>query len=485
VLSCGLISAGCGETPQETATEKAVEGKEIQATIQLTATPEVSATERPAQVSFSEIPEQVLSDYEEVLELDLGNYINDREQFDESLTWGFSSSGQLEIQIRDGVMTASVPEQTWYGSEMVQIEACDSKGMCIESEIEFIKLKHDFPPQIKGFGEQVIFPGESFRPINLTERVHDPDHAPGELTWTITGPENLQVEIEEGMLAVNPVAEGWSGPLTMELEVCDPGGLCDQADVVYRISDETEVMLTYVVNEGFIVEADGKKILVDGLLSNVGSYEIPTMVRRAMIAGQPPFDDIDLVLATHSHEDHFDPQMVGEFLAANPEARFLSTIQAISALASSRDDYESIQEQVIGVYPSRGSYEHFVVNGIEVKVFNLPHGSYPNLGLMIELGGVRVLHTGDFFMEDAQEAIYLLQGYGLPDEGVDIAFIAFPFLRSERYDEVVPQGIQPGLIVPMHYIASETVDLFDLLEKNYPESLIFYEEMESVLLTFP
>jgi hypothetical protein len=120
-----------------------------------------------------------------------------------------------------------------------------------------------------------------------------------------------------------------------------------------------------------------------------------------------------------------------------------------------------------------------------VKVFNLPHGSYPNLGLMIELGGVRVLHTGDFFMEDAQEAIYLLQGYGLPDEGVDIAFIAFPFLRSERYDEVVPQGIQPGLIVPMHYIASETVDLFDLLEKNYPESLIFYEEMESVLLTFP
>ena len=179
VLSCGLISAGCGESPQETPTEKAVEGKEIRARVQQTATPEVSATARPAQVSFSEIPEQVLSDYEEVLELDLGNYINDREQFDESLTWGFSSSGQLEIQIRDGVMTASVPEQIWYGSEIVQIEACDSKGMCIETEIELIKLQQDFPPQIKGFGEQVVFPGESFRPINLDERVQDPDHAPG------------------------------------------------------------------------------------------------------------------------------------------------------------------------------------------------------------------------------------------------------------------------------------------------------------------
>jgi L-ascorbate metabolism protein UlaG (beta-lactamase superfamily) len=485
VLSCGLAAAGCGKTHQETATEVAVEGKETQPAIQQSSIPEATATARPVQVHFSEIPGQVFSDYEEVVELDLGHYIKDGEQFGDPLTWEFSGNEQLQIQIRDGVMTASVPEQTWYGSEVIRIETCDSKGRCIETEIEFIKAEQDFPPQIKGFGEQVVFIGESFRPINLDERVHDPDHSPGELTWTITSPENPQVEIEERTLAVNPAAEGWSGPLTVELEVCDPDGLCDQADVVYRISDETRVTLTYVVNEGFIVEAGGKKIMVDGLLSNVGSYQIPTMVQRAMVTGRPPFDDIDLVLATHSHEDHFDPQVVGEFLAVNPETRFLSTNQAISALASNNDDYESFQEQVIGVYPSRGSYEQFVVNGIEVKVFNLPHGSYPNLGLMIELGGVRMLHTGDFSMEDAQEAIYLLQGYGLPDEGIDIAFIAFPFLRFERYDEVVPQGIQPGLIVPMHYIASETVDLFDVLELNYPESLIFHEEMESVLLTFP
>lgn len=487
VLSCGLVSAGCGETHQETATEKSIEGKEIQATIQQTSIPDVSATARQIQVSFSEIPEQVLSDYEEVLELDLGNCINGMEQFEEPLSWESSGSEQLQIQIRDGVMTASVHEQTWYGREVIQIEACDSKGMCIETEIEFIKSQQDSPPQIKGFGEQVVFPGESFRPIKLDERVHDPDHAPGELTWIITSPENLQVEIEERTLVVNPVAEGWSGPLTVELEVCDPDGLCDQADVVFRISDETRVTLTYVVNEGFIFEAGGKKIMVDGLLSNVGSYQIPTMVLRAMVTGRPPFDDIDLVLATHSHEDHFDPQVVGEFLAANPGAQFLSTNQAVSALARMIDDNEAIQEQVIGVYPSRGSYEQFVVNGIEVKVFNLPHGSnsYPNLGLMIDLGGVRVLHTGDFYMEDAQAAIDLLQSYGIPEEKIDIAFIATPFLYSERYDEVIPLGIQPGLIVPMHYVASQTVDLFDLLESKYPESLMFDHEMESVSLTFP
>ena len=485
VLSCGLATAGCGKTPQETATEDALGGKENQPAIQQTSKPEATATARLVQAHFRAIPGQVFGDNEELLELDLGHYINDGEQFKQPLTWGFSGNGQLQIQIRDGVMTASVPEQTWCGKDVIQVEACDSKGTCIETEIEFIKAEQDFPPRIKGFGEQVVFSGESFRSIDLDERVHDPDHAPVELSWRIISPENLQVAIEGRTLAANPVANGWSGPLAVELEVCDPDGLCDQAEVVYRVSDETRVTLTYVVNEGFIIEAGGKKIVVDGLLSNVGSYQVPTMVQRAMIAGRPPFDGVDLVLATHSHEDHFDPQVVGEFLAANPEAQFLSTNQAVSALASNRDDYESIQAQVIGVYPSRGSYEQFVVNGIEVKVFNLPHGSYPNLGLMIDLGGVRMLHTGDFSTEDAQAAIDLLQGYDIPGEGIDIAFIAEPFLHYARYDQVVPQGIQPGLLVPMHYIASETFDLFDVLELNYPESLIFHEEMETVLLTFP
>jgi hypothetical protein len=151
VLSCGLAAAGCGKTHQETATEVAVEGNENQPAIQQSSIPEATATARPVQVHFSEIPGQVFSDYEEVVELDLGQYIKDGEHFEDPLTWEFSGNEQLQIQIRDGVITASVPEQTWYGSEVIRIETCDSKGTCIETEIEFIKAEQDFPPQIKGF----------------------------------------------------------------------------------------------------------------------------------------------------------------------------------------------------------------------------------------------------------------------------------------------------------------------------------------------
>jgi L-ascorbate metabolism protein UlaG (beta-lactamase superfamily) len=485
VLSCGLAAAGCKTASQETEKVKTIEGKENQPTIQQTSLPEATATASPMQVSFGDIPEQLFSEDEQALELDLGNYINEREQFVEPLTWGFSGGGKLQVQIRDEVIAARIPEQTWSGSEVIQIEACDSAGNCAETAIEFSKAEQDFPPQIKGFGEQVVFRGEPFHQIDLDERVDDPDHAPSDLSWTARGSEGLEVEINERTLVAYPATESWSGPKIVELEVCDADGLCDQADVVYSVVDETDVTLTYIVNEGFIVEAGGKKILIDGLLSNVGSYQIPTMLQRKMVAGQPPFDELDLVLATHSHADHFDPQVVGDFLAANPGTHFLSTNQAVSTLASRVEDNETIQEQVIGVYPSRGSYEQFILNGIEVKVYNFPHGNYPNLGLMIDLGGVRVLHTGDFSMEEAQEAIDLMQGYGLPDAGIDIAFIVFPFLQYERYDEVITQGIQPGLIVPMHYVASQTVDLFDVLELKYPDSILFHEEMESISLTYP
>ena len=96
-----------------------------------------------------------------------------------------------------------------------------------------------------------------------------------------------------------------------------------------------------------------------------------------------------------------------------------------------------------------------------------------------------MLHTGDFLMEEAEAAIELLQNYQFPEKGIDIAFVGVPFLQYERYQEVLPEGIQQGLIVPMYYIVSQVVDLIDLLESKYPESLLFSEEMQSAALTFP
>jgi hypothetical protein len=163
----------------------------------------------------------------------------------------------------------------------------------------------------------------------------------------------------------------------------------------------------------------------------------------------------------------------------------VTTPQTVSDLMVNYPEFEVIEEQVIEVYPEAGEQERLVVNGIEVRVFNLPHGSYQNLGFMVDLGGVRFLHTGDYYEDDADPAIELLQVYEFPLQGIDVAFIAEPFLRYERFDQLVAEGIRPGVLVPMHYIASQPNNWIQSLAERYPDSILFTRELERIELSFP
>jgi len=485
VLSCVLVIAGCGETVQGTSQVGTTLVETEQPTLKPEPTPQATDLPTPGPATFNAVPRQEFGEGEEVIELDLMQYIIGRDANELQFTWVNQENSNLLVDIQDGVLMARLPDLTWHGSEVIRLTACDPAGVCAGAEIELFKAKEDFPPRITGFGEQVIFGGESFQPLNLDQHVVDLDHEPGDLVWKVSSTQNLQVEIESRTLLVSAVDPDWRGSETIDLEVCDPGRLCDKSEVEFSVIDQADVNLTYVVNEGFIIESGGKKVILDGLLSTIGSFELPVSVQRAMTMGQAPFDNIDLVLTTHNHDDHFDPLIVGAFLAANPQTRFVSTPQTVSDLAVNYGEFDAIDEQVIEVYPASGEQERLFVNGIEIQVFNLPHGSYQNLGLMFDLGGIRFLHTGDYFEEDADSAVQRLQDYGLPQQGIDLAFIAEPFLHYERYDQVVLTGLQPGLLVPMHYIASQPGYWIDILEERYPDSILFTREMEEVELVFP
>jgi L-ascorbate metabolism protein UlaG (beta-lactamase superfamily) len=484
VISCGLVITACGGAVQETSPVGTAQVEIEQPTLKPGPTPQATDLPTPAPATFSAIPRHEFREGEEVIELDLMQYIIGGDVNELQYTWEIQGDSQLLVDIQDGVLIARLPDLTWRGSEVILLEACDPAGVCAAVEIEVFKAIEDFPPRITGFGDQVIFSGESFQPLDLDQHVVDLDHEHGELVWRADSTQNLKVAIENRNLLVSAVDPDWRGSETIVLEVCDPGDQCDKSGVEFNIIDQADVQLTYVVNEGFIIESGGKKVILDGLLSTIGSFELPVSVQRAMTTGQDPFDNIDLVLTTHFHDDHFDPLIVGAFLANNPQTRFVSTPQTVSDLAVNYDDFEAIEEQVIEVYPAPGEQERLFVNGIEIQVFNLPHGSYQNLGLMFDLGGVRFLHSGDYFEEDADTAIQRLQDYGLPQQVIDVAFIAEPFLHYERYDQVVLAGIQPGLLVPMHYIASQPGYWFDILEERYPDSILFTREMEEVELTF-
>ena len=88
--------------------------------------------------------------------------------------------------------------------------------------------------------------------------------------------------------------------------------------------------LTYLGCEGVLVRSDAGSVLIDGLYGEEAApFGVPPEpVLEKLRDARPPFDRVDVILATHFHGDPFDPVAVARHLRANPNSHFVSTIQA-------------------------------------------------------------------------------------------------------------------------------------------------------------
>ncbi|HKJ81201.1 MAG TPA: MBL fold metallo-hydrolase, partial [Ignavibacteriaceae bacterium] len=102
---------------------------------------------------------------------------------------------------------------------------------------------------------------------------------------------------------------------------------------VSSYAQQKNVEVTYVGNSGFMITIGDKKILIDALFKgSKGNYELPQQAQDKLTGAQAPFDDVDLILVTHAHGDHINPDMVKQHLENNPKAFIASTQQLVNAL---------------------------------------------------------------------------------------------------------------------------------------------------------
>jgi L-ascorbate metabolism protein UlaG (beta-lactamase superfamily) len=244
-----------------------------------------------------------------------------------------------------------------------------------------------------------------------------------------------------------------------------------------------------VGNEGFLIALEDRKVLVDALYRDgVPGYVIHPPARRNLLEeARPPFDGVDVVLATHFHADHFDPSAVAAHLSANPEAIFISTPQAV-ALLRRESGSEETRARVREVFPAEGERTRIEHAGLSVTAINLHHGrSRPiqNLGYIIEIGGRRLLHVGDSEADREDLGVY-----GLEAEAIEIGLIPYWYLTGDDFGEAVRKSIRPRTLVPIHVPAPDAPDdyfgvpggqngLFEGVLKKFPGAVLFREEMET------
>lgn len=251
-----------------------------------------------------------------------------------------------------------------------------------------------------------------------------------------------------------------------------------------------DLAVTFLANNGFLIEAGGKRVLVDALVGDgLRGYPAPAgELRRKLELAQPPFDSVDLVLASHFHRDHFDPAAVAGYLRRVPHARFVSTAQAVGRLRE-RDDFAALAERLVGFAPAPGKRERLAIAGIDLQLFGLSHGDTENLGIVLELEGHRILHVGDADA-DAEE----LRRHELPAETLDVVLVPYWYFLSASGRDAVGREIGARQVIGMHVPAADAPAdwfapatsleaLYERLERDAPGVTLFRTPLER--RTFP
>jgi ankyrin repeat protein/L-ascorbate metabolism protein UlaG (beta-lactamase superfamily) len=236
--------------------------------------------------------------------------------------------------------------------------------------------------------------------------------------------------------------------------------------------------VTYLANEGFMVCAAGKKVLIDALFDPEFAAKVgpPAEILKAIKEGREPFNEIDLILVTHKDADHFHAAGVIACLQSNPRCRLVAHTQVVD-LMRPIDGFAAIAHQIREIKLEAGAHEQVSHNGVGVDVLCLLHEHRPqtiNLAFVVGLGGAHFIHMGDAFFAESEAH---LKSYPFGQTHTDLLFL-------NQYDsygsapELIADRIKPSHIVAMHVMPAEFADASTKLHAVYPGVFLFEKSME-------
>jgi L-ascorbate metabolism protein UlaG (beta-lactamase superfamily) len=331
--------------------------------------------------------------------------------------------------------------------------------------------------------DQVILQQESFIALDLNNFLHMRNTTAEGMTWSAAGSEHIAASISDGVLIAHPLDPAWYGSENVQVEACEPTGTCATQEIIYSVLDEVNysgVRVTYVGNSGFLITVGEKKVLIDAFFEGFPpGYMLPEYVQTPLLNAEPPFDDVDLILATHNHADHFSAAMVRQHMQNNPNAIFISTTQAASQL-------EDFGDRVIAADPTRVETVTVDANGIQVEAIYLSHGvptngaeEVFNNAYIVTINQIKAFHTGDI------SALSSVLPYNLSDMDIDFAFIPHFYLQNSASRAILNAEIGADYLFPIHYEYTEPAFNIAVVKFNYPEAIVFYSELDSWIMPLP
>jgi L-ascorbate metabolism protein UlaG (beta-lactamase superfamily) len=225
--------------------------------------------------------------------------------------------------------------------------------------------------------------------------------------------------------------------------------------------DPDSLQIWWIGQEGFIFKSHRQIIYIDPYLSSYAEKLTkgkPDEHVRIKPAPMKPEDvtNADIVLCTHDHADHIDPEGIPVIASKSPHAHFVVPECAQQTMQNFGIEDERIQTMKgddelelndINIHAVPAKHEEFDKH---------PEKDYPYLSYVINIDSISVFHAGDTIPYDGQvERVnkHKIDLAFVPINGRDEVRHKFNLEGNFTCEEAVQFAldIKAGLTIPMHY----------------------------------
>jgi L-ascorbate metabolism protein UlaG (beta-lactamase superfamily) len=222
--------------------------------------------------------------------------------------------------------------------------------------------------------------------------------------------------------------------------------------------------VTYLGNEAILVTGQAGKVLFDPFFhTNFGIYQlVPDEIKLAVMQGTAPYDDINAIVISHAHGDHFAAEEVLSYLQTFPQTKLIAPKQAVDkvlALLKGEQGAKQIEGQMHSVDLVLGDEPVMVQTAMmSFEAVRIPHSGWPgraeiqNMVFRVTLGksaegALTVMHMGD---ADADDGHYLPHKQHWQKRLTDMAFPPYWFYASAEGNDILNEIINAKQSVGLH-----------------------------------
>ena len=220
--------------------------------------------------------------------------------------------------------------------------------------------------------------------------------------------------------------------------------------------------ITFLGQAGLLFEKGNFRIMIDPYLSDSVEKQNPKNYRRAAVDKRFFHIKLDVMIFTHNHLDHYDPETVKHFISADSNVLVLAPTSVWSEVRKNGGNNN---------YVLFNRHTSWTESGIRFTAVKAEHSDPDAIGIIIDDGEKKYYITGDTLYNekvfcDIPDDIYAIF---LPINGVG---------NNLNMDDAVKfcKRIKPKVAVPLHW---GMLDDLEVKEFAYESSVIpkVYEEI--------